>query len=79
MDQEIVNEYRRKHRRCRTCESAYEIYDRLRGYNVTLCAVKGCCLDTVCKYSLGIMGMFCRYYRPKLEGGDTNEGTVGSS
>lgn len=68
MGKEIENEYRRKHRRCRTCESAYEIYDRLRGHNITICAVKGCCLDTVCKYSLGIIGMFCRYYRPKLEG-----------
>lgn len=68
MDQEIVNKYRRKRRRCRTCESTYEIYDRLRGHNITLCAVKGCCLDTVCKYRLGIIGMFCRYYSPKLEG-----------
>ena len=59
MAQMTVEEYRKKHKRCRTCIYAYEpmgLYAR--------CKAKNIILNCALKYTK-VRGMFCKVYQPK--------------
>lgn len=59
MAQTTVEEYRKKHKRCRTCEYAYQplgLNARCRAKNIVLSTTLSDC---------GSRGMFCKVYRPK--------------
>ena len=59
MAQMTVEQYRKKHKRCRTCIYAYEpmgLYARCKAKNTVL----GACLEYC-----GFRGMFCKLYQPK--------------
>lgn len=61
MAQMTVEEYRKKHKRCRTCLYAYA----LSGLNVRCKAKNIVISDYGSLEYCGIRGMFCKLYQPK--------------
>lgn len=59
MAQTIVEEYRKKHKRCRTCVYAVDLV----GLNA-ICKAKNLNLGSSLVYC-GSRGMFCKLYQPK--------------
>lgn len=53
-----VEEYRKKHKRCKTCMYAYEPF----GLNA-ICKAKNKTLGSLLIYC-GLKGMFCKLYKP---------------
>lgn len=64
------DEYRAKHRRCRTCEYARESrYENTYAKNsYAKCEAKNKCFEHSVLGYLGIKGIFCRMYEPRKYG-----------
>ena len=59
MAQMTVEEYRKKHKRCKTCIYAYDTPGLF-----AICKAKNITLADSLKYC-GLRGMFCKVYQPK--------------